>query len=242
MSPQELEEATKNLREGLMGCEKGGSGESSDEGNSLASNHEMSRSEALAALVQSKGKTPIEGKKPADATTHKSKRPRLTRCGSFFDSDSDSDVAVETRDDTSLGSPDQAKSDAGSSENRLSDTLRKKRVRQFDDSSESESESQPNGFPSQRESLEKNNVNSISNKPLKKSRKLMLESDSESESDDDCLVMDLVEERVDEGSIRSPPVSTLDDGVHDEVWFGNDQEDAATGSMGALVVSQTLVN
>lgn len=247
MSPEELEKSAKNLREGVMGYEKEGSGESSDEDDNLASEHRMSRSEALTALIKSKGKTLLKGENPTDATTHKHKRPRLTRCGSFFDSDSDSDVGMETRhgphnvvdiERTSPGSNDQSQnrtSNASSSENRPSDVQKRKRVRQLDESSESESESQSNRVPSQREDV----------KPLKKNRKLMFDSDS-----DDGLVMDLTEHSLfndkheEEGSIRSPPVNTLDvsDRVNEGVWFDNDQAVVEPGSMGSLVVSETLAS
>lgn len=238
MSPQELEDAAKSLCDGVKVCEDEGNGGSSDEGGSLITEYEMSRSEALVALIKSKGKSPQRRGSPS--TTHKSKikRPRLTH---FIDSDSDGDVPIETRHH----SQDVRNSSSGSSvkaESKLTDQLKRKRVREFYDSSgESENESQLNGDHFQRGKPDKGN-SPVSNKPLKKNLKLMLDSDSESEH---SLVMDLdthtKNESTDKGSINSPPVNTLeitDQLSEQECSYSNEQ---TPGSLGTLAVSQSLV-
>ncbi len=267
MSPQELEKAAKSLHgDGQSGSHDNGQWYS-DEDNSFEGIREMTKTEALTELRKSKGKSPVHrGKSPKDTgksqSTTLSKRPRLTRRGSFFDDSDDS----ETRETQNSLKRNKARREVASSDSENGDTAndsrskKLKKSRRLDlSSSESEGEETPllniqlesEEMPSNVDSVRKRlrqfqdssddgdssgDDKSSSSKPLTKAAKL---ADSGSESDDNGLVMDL-EPR----EINSPPADTVDLSTHlaMEECYNDDCSSDQPGSMGTLAVSQSVVS
>ncbi len=238
MSPEVLDNAVARLQHSDCFHDNMDNYESEND-EQLVDNIEMTKTEALTQLLKSKGKAPREERKSPKNNVVQSKRPRLTRHGSFFDdSDSDND------------SQDSLKRNIRSSmlntktKDELPHSKKPAKTRQLNvSSSESESESEKEHI---RDVLSGNVINrkrmrgnfpsddEISNnsQPSEKCTKLF---QSDSESDNDGLVMDL-------DPPPSPPSNTVDlcplsnTVVDDYGNYGNQ-----SSSMDTLALSQSVI-
>lgn len=228
MSPQELEDAVRIMRKAVLDSSEA---ESEVEGESTLSDHEMPQSKNLKASMKSRGNHVRDESVYGDSSRPQVKKPRLTRSDSFFDSDSDGETLNDSRGNTHIATSSVSRA---KTKRTTFDSPKRKRVRQFNDSSESEDEHHPRA-------QEKDIVEESSHthsKQVKKSRKLMLDSDSD--SDDNRLIIDLEhsKEAFDKHLINSPPANTLDisDSLRSEVVSIGEM--ATPGSMGILAMSQ----
>ncbi len=261
MSPQKLEEAAKSLHDdGQSGFHDDGQWYSDEEEDSFEGNKEMTKTEALTKLRKSKGKTPVhKGKSPEiggkSQSTTLSKRPRLTRRGSFFDDSDDSET--ETRETQNshkarremASSIDSETEDTANANNSRSKRLKKSRHLDLS-SSESEGEavlpllkfqieSEMPDSPRKRlrqfqDSSDDDSNEEDESKPVTKAAKL---ADSGSESDNNELVMDL-EPR----DIHSPPTDTVDLSSHPAIEECYSSSNDQPGSMPTLAVSQSVLS
>ncbi len=253
MSPQALDEAVAKIRSNRCHDPE----YNSDNSDEQLFDVEMTKTEALSQLLKSKGKTPVqegetpvqEGETPVDKGTSpenivaavQSKRPRLTRRGSFFD-DSDSDAAEANAPQNSLRRRNsenkendvipRAKKQAKSRQLNLSSSESESETSESESESVDDSDSPLEGAVSRKRTRE--NLPFSDNEECKPTNKCPkpTESDSESdsESENDDLVMDL----------NSPLTNTVDlypltTSVEDSNYDVNQP-----GSMETLAVSQSV--